>query len=442
MRTTLIAALALLSTGHAARVYYVNQPELLAGQINAVKPDGTAHTTMWTSPEVSDLRGVAVDAPNARLFFAHARQDAATLALSEVSLRMLPTGGGAPSVVTSFPDGTFISDVEWEPASNWVYVAVTSALQLRRVRPDGSQIETVLTHSAAGQGPYFFCLDPVAQNAYWAIVTNTNQTNTAYSRGSIATGVVDAAWSLVTPTRTRDIAIDPTVPGGRLYWCDRQNGTVYSRDVAGGTVQSVLPFRTLNAPHGLALDLEAGRAYVADTGKRGGGTEASAHRVVRFKMDGSGGLEFLSPVSTVAEPFDVTIDTTTTSYADWRTRFFASTALNANPADDPDGDGSTNAAEYAFFTNPERSDAPHGILQATATGLQYAKHLVSDATIRVEVTTDLADWHWNGDAPGAVWTIEQSTAARDADSQWVNVVPAPALAGAPKLFFRLRATLP
>lgn len=436
-----ILALALLAaSSQAARVYYVNQPELQAGQINAVKPDGTAHTTLWQSPQVTDLRGIAVDPAGARIFFAHAAQNATTLALSEVAVRSLPMAGGTASVVTSFPDGTFVSDVEWEPASNWIYVAETSSLQLRRARPDGSFIETILTHTAAGQGPYFFTVDAASGMAYWAVTTNPGDTNTAYSRGSIVSGVVDSTWSLVTPSRTRDIAIDPTVPGSRIYWCDRQNGAIYARAVAGGAVQTIIT--GLNAPHGLALDIAAGRAYVADTGKRGSGSQPSAHRAVRFKMDGSGGLEFLSPASTVAEPFDIAIDPTTASFSDWKTRFFSSTALNAGPADDPDGDGATNAAEYAFFTNPEHRDAPVGIITATATGIRYARHNTSDAAVRVEVSTDLTTWHWNNDTPGAVWTIEQSTTPRDADSQWVDVSAAPSLNGAQTVFFRLRATLP
>ncbi len=434
-------ALALLATStHAARVYYVNQPENQAGQIVAVNPDGTNSTPLWTAAQVTDLRGIAVDSANARLFFAHTAQNPTTLARTEVSIRSLPTAGGAPAVVTTFPDATFISDVEWEPASDWIYVAVTSSLQLRRVRPDASAIETVLTHTAAGQGPYFFTVDAGSGMAYWAVTTVPNETNTAYSRGSVATGIVDAGWSLVTPSRTRDIAIDPTVPGGRVYWCDRQGGAIYARAVEGGAVQTVIS--GLNAPHGLALDIGAGRAYVADTGKRGSGSQPSAHRAMRFKMDGSGGLEFLSPVSTVAEPFDIAVDPTTTSFADWKRRFFSSTAPGIGPGDDPDGDGATNAAEYAFFTNPERRDAPLGILSAVGAGIRFARHHTSDAAVRVEVSTDLATWHWNDETPGAVWTVEQATSSRDADSQWVDATAAPSLAGAPQLYFRLRATLP
>ena len=57
MRAILAAALLSTST-QAARVYYVNQPELQAAQIVAVNPDGTNSTTLWASPQVTDLRGL------------------------------------------------------------------------------------------------------------------------------------------------------------------------------------------------------------------------------------------------------------------------------------------------------------------------------------------------------------------------------------------------
>lgn len=442
LKKRVVAALLLFSFSpvEAARVYYVNQPENGLGRINAVKPDGTGHSTIYTTPVITDLRGIAVDPVGSRLFFAHANSDPTTLARTQVSIRMLPAAGGAPVVLSTFPDGTFIADVEWDELNSQVYFAQTGNQQLRRMKADGSDLTTVLTTSGAGQGPYFFGLDLVANYAYWGIGTESNQTNTAFSRGSLLTGLVDPAFTLVTPSRTRDIAVDTSIPGGMLYWCDRQNGAVYSRAVDGGPRFTA---RTgLNAPHGLVLDVEAGKGYVADTGKRGNGLQPSAHRVVRFNLDGTGGLEFLSPADISAEPWDVTIDLTTVNYADWKTRFFSSTALLANPVDDPDGDGRPNFAEYAFFTHPEKPDASRQVTKVEGRKFQYARRRNSDVPVRVEVSTDLQTWHWNGDNPGAVWTTEVSVANRDADSEWVTVEPASGLVGEAKVFFRLHAQQP
>lgn len=425
--------------GSAAEIYYVNQPELMAGQINVMKPDGTGLANVWTASQVTDLRGIAVDGASSTLFFHHANQHATTLATTEVSLRKMATSGGVQTVIAAIADNTFAGDVEFDPIEGWVYSAVTGALELRRCRADGSLPGVVLTHTAAGQGPYFFSVDAVNQFAYWGIGTVPNQTNTAFARGSLA-GVVDATFSLITPSRTRDIEIDATVAGGRLYWCDRQNGAVYSRAVAGGTVTTVAS--GMNAPHGLALDIEAGKGYVADTGKRGSGTQPSRRRVSRFNLDGSGVLEPLSPFDAVAEPWDVAIDKTTRNYADWKTRYFSTTSPLTLPADDADGDGATNAAEYAFFTHPGRANTTLPSMMVQDGGVRYLRRTTTDLDYRVEVSTDLVVWHWNGDTPGAVWTMDTATDMRDSDSQWKTVIPASALPGPPKLYYRLRATLP
>ncbi|MHA3770713.1 hypothetical protein ACXR0O_04145 [Verrucomicrobiota bacterium sgz303538] len=425
------------SSADASRVYYVNQPENGLGKINAVKPDGTGHTTIYTTPVVTDLRGIAVDPVGSRLFYAHADINTSTLARTQVSIRALPTTGGNPVVLSTLPDGTFVADVEWDELNGRIYFAQTGTQQLRRMKPDGSELATVLTTAGAGQGPYFFGLDLVGNFAYWGIGTESGDTNTPFSRGSLVTGIVDPNFTLVTPSRTRDIAIDNTVPGGKLFWCDRQNGAVYNRAVSGGPT---LASRTgLNAPHGLVLDVEAGKGYVADTGKRGNGSQPSSHRVVRFNLDGTGALEFLSPVDAVAEPWDLTIDLTTANYADWKTRFFSAIALATGPLDDPDSDGVPNFAEYAFFTHPERPDASRQAVKAGERTFQYARRRTTDIPVRVEVSTDLQTWHWNGDTAGAVWTTELSSTYRDADSEWVNVALAPALAGDAKVFFRLQA---
>lgn len=53
---------------------------------------------------------------------------------------------------------------------------------------------------------------------------------------------------------------------------------------------------------------------------------------VRSKIDGTGGLEPLSPVSTVAEPFGIAADTRTTSFIDWKRRFPSNSAPSAECA--------------------------------------------------------------------------------------------------------------
>jgi hypothetical protein len=438
-----------VATAEAAKVYYVNQPENGLGQINVVSPDGTNHTTVYTTSVITDLRGIAADTAAQKLYFVYANYTATSTTTgnrTQCSLQSIPMAGGALTQILSFPDNSFLADVEWDPVGSWIYYAMTGNYTLHKVQPNGSSNQLVLTHIPAGattafQGPYFFGLDLPDQRVYYGMLTDSGQTGTAYSRATLA-GTIDSTFSITTNTRTRDIAIDSAA--GRAYWCDRQDGNVYTRLISGGANAPVRLYRTFNAPHGLALDVEAGKGYLADTGKRGSASEASSHRVARFNLDGSGAVELLSPVSTVAEPWDLALDMTSTSYADWKTRFFASNALFTGINEDADGDGIINGAEYVFFTRPDKADGKSPAFQPLAQGIRFARRNTSDVLTRIEVSTDLISWNYNGDGSGQQWTTESGTTTRDEDSVWVNVSKgnAPALNAATRLYFRLRAITP
>jgi hypothetical protein len=431
------------AVAQGAKVYYVNQPEGVpgtgqAGVIVAVNPDGTGLATHYTAAGPTDLRGIAVDPENNRLFFAYCEL-AGGVNPVQVSLRTLPLvipGGGAmPVTILTLPDGTpgsamnAVADVEYDRTWQQVYFSQPAMKLLRRCDPAGGNLTNVLTHPGAGVGPrdlgpYFFGLDLVNRAAYWAVVTTSGDTNTAYSKGSLA-GVVDAAFSLTTPSRTRDIVADPAAPDGlRLYWNDRQNGAVYSRLAGGGAVLTVAS--GLNAPHGLVIDPLARKGYVSDTGKRGSGSQASSHRVVRISLDGLSPLEYLSPVDLVAEPWDVALDLTSSSYADWRRRFFAQGAAGTGINDDPDGDGLINLGEYAFFCSPIHADAWKAgqVFDVQPGRIRMARHRRMDVDVRAEVSTNLTDWHWNGDATGVTYLNFSAPESRDEDSEWITVTSA------------------
>ena len=101
---------------------------------------------------------------------------------------------------------------------------------------------------------------------------------------------------------------------------------------------------------------------------------------------------------------------------------------------------SARAAQRFEVDRPFRTGAE--LVPTAVTVRDRNGRLVTDLVYRVEVSQDLQTWHWNGDIPGAVWTIESGTEPRDVDSQWVTVVPAAALANEANLYFRLRADLP
>jgi hypothetical protein len=223
------------------------------------------------------------------------------------------------------------------------------------------------------------------------------------------------------------------------YWCDRQTGTIFRRALAGSANETVIS--GLNAPHGIALDLEAGKIYWADTGGRGSPSSGlSARRVARCNLDGSE-FENLSTPTAVSEPWDLALDIASATYADWRTRFFSVTTPAAGPLDDADNDGAANLLEYALVSHPRRAGSLPRI-EAEGAAMRYSRRESSNLSYRVQVSTDLAHWHFNGDDTSLVWTVENAVTPLGPEVVSVLVAPGPALAAASAVFYRVQVTAP
>lgn len=434
-------------------MYFINQPEGGAGVVGMVNPDGTGETELYTTASVTDLRGIAVDPRGGRLFFAYCDLSGGVNPVN-VSLRTMPLAspGAAPATILSLPDGTAgsaanpVADVEYDWTRHEVYFSQPGLKLLRRCDPAGGALTNVLTHPGTGTaprdlGPYFFGLDLQNRDAYWAVITTSGDTSTPYTKGSLA-GVVDTAFSLTTPSRSRDIAVDPAATGGsRLYWNDRQNGATYTRAAAGGAISVVAS--GMNAPHGLVIDPLAKKGYVSDTGKRGSGTQFSARKVIRISLDGTSAPEELTVSTGLQEPWDVAIDLTSSSYAEWTRRFFSKTATTTAMTDDPDGDGLNNLGEYAFHCSPIHADAwrMNQVMEITPAGqLRVAMLRQTDMTLRVEASADGNVWHWNGDGSGLTWLSFTAPEMRDEDTDWIGVSPTAQAPG--RLLVRLRVIRP
>jgi hypothetical protein len=193
----------------------------------------------------------------------------------------------------------------------------------------------------------------------------------------------------------------------------------------------------MNAPHGVAIDVPARKIYWADTGQRGSGpTGTSARRVARCNFDGTE-YENLSGTNGLNEPWDLTLDLSCPTYADWRSRFFSVGSALRNPSDDADEDSSENLCEYAFDSSP-RNGASIGGPIPVGNGIRYPRRRVSPLTYRVEVSTDLVTWSYNGDGSGQTWTVETDVVPIDAEMDLVEIEPGATLAGASKIFYRIR----
>lgn len=422
--------LCLLPELKAARVYFTDQPAGAAGRVMAVRPDGTAQQTLVTvSNNTPDLRGVAFHRASGRVFF-------------------LDNGGGK-KIYSALPDGSdlqevlplstsFHTDLEIDEPSGKLYWADNGLGQIRRANLDGSDVETAVTVGiGVDTAPYFFCIDRPTGYFYWG-VTSAGSGPSSFRRASFTNGVVDPNFVITTSTRTRDIGIDWRT--GVAYWCDRQTGSIFKRTLSGGVNQTVIS--GMNAPHGMALDLEAEKVYWTDTGGRGSPPQGlSVRRIARCNFNGTE-FENLSTPAINSEPWDMTLDLTCTNYADFRSRFFSVSTPLAGAEEDFDGDGAPNLLEFALGTNPRKTNSVP-LIASRGTGLEFTRRLGTDLIYRVEVSTNLNFnfWHYNGDGSSQTWTTESSVAPIDADFERVFVAPGPALNRTSNAFFRVNVAV-
>ena len=431
--TPLIGALLSAVTAQSARIYFTDQPNGAAGSVVSVAPDGTGQQTVITLTAAANLRGIAHHRGLDRIYYL----DNGT---AKKIYSIQPNGSNALEAA-SISATLLNSDVEIDEGAGRLYwsestSATTGNGFIRRANLDGTAIEAAVTTApGVATAPYFFFLDPAGGHIYWG-VQSEGSTPSSFRRATFD-GTIDPDFSITSPTRTRDIAIDRATL--TAYWCDRQTGSIFRRGLTGTVNQTVIG--GMNAPHGIALDVEAEKVYWADTAGRGSGPfNTSARRVARCNFDGME-YENLSTPAFNSEAWDLALDTSSPTYADWRTRFFSVNTPNAGMNDDADGDGGSNLLEYALGTHP-RQTASVPVIFAVGTGMTYTRRIGANLSYRVEVSTNLITWNYNFDSSGLVWTIQTSVTPLRDELQTVTVARGPALAGASKAFFRVRVTAP
>lgn len=356
-------------------------------------------------------------------------------------IRSLFTNGSSLMDVAPIDPNFLGSDAEVDDTTNRILWAETNVFsdgpgRVRSANLDGTDVTTVFSAGSGSESPYFFWIDRPGGYIYWGVSeSNVSQNAPTTYRRSTFDGVTDPNFGIPTPTRSRDIAVDPAT--SIAYWGDRQAGSIFRQALSSATRETVIS--GMNAPHGLTIDAKARKVYWADTGKRGSGGGASSRRVARCNFDGTE-LDILTETDGTNEPWDLTLDLSCPTYADWRARFFSVGTPLREPMEDADEDGLENLLEYAFDSHPRDGIAMAGP-KPVSNGISYPRRRVSPLTYRVEVSTDFATWRYNGDSSGEIWTSEGSVTPVDAEMDLVVVEPAVALVGAKQIFYRVRVAV-
>jgi hypothetical protein len=196
-----------------------------------------------------------------------------------------------------------------------------------------------------------------------------------------------------------------------LYWVNRNAGRIMRCKLSDLPVNAATSplvqtlYSNLDTPHGMTLDVAAGKVYWVDTGTNGFLNTVGDRAVSRGDMDGSGPHEVL--VNLNSDPWDIEIDPRCASYAEWTARFFARNPGAVAAADsDADNDGTLNAMEFALGLHPLRADLS-GLpvaLQISVSGetypaLRFTRRVgAAGLSVLPQHSTDLESW-WDETSP-------------------------------------------
>lgn len=359
MKRTLAFLTAAAASAHAGGIFWTNRG---ASLVERALYDGTGRTTVLASAG-TNVRGIWLDLPSNRIWYCDNGGD--------VIYRMNMDGTSRVPVI-SLTGGAFPADIELNLATGLLYYCDQQNAHIRRTNLDGTG-GTVLISNSTSQ-PYYLDLDLTNNKIYWGDFDGVSaNTGNVFRMNLDGTGIETVVTGNL---ETRAVCVDPA--GGMLYWVNRNAGRVMRCRIsdlpvsATDTTKVQTLYSNLDTPHGMVLDVPAGKVYWVDTATNGTPGTLGDRAVSRGDMDGSGPHEVL--VDLGSEPWDVDVDPRVASYAQWTARFFVKNpGAIATPDADPDADGILNVLECALGLHPGRPDVNGlpAVVTHTESGASY-----------------------------------------------------------------------
>ncbi len=334
----------------------------------------------------TDPRGVAVDAASDRVYFTD-RMSGGSFGV----LQSVPLAGGVAQAHVSGLNRPADLRLDW--AGRTLYWCEENGGLIRKgALPEGLGVLVPQAVFSGLSSPYFLDFDATRQKLYWG-----TSGNSLFS-GPLGGGIPDNAL-YTTGQNMRGVCVDAAA--GVIYWVERDGPRAIRRQpLSGGAIQDV--YTGLDTPHGLVLDLSARKIYWVDTGTQNA-SGFNARGVSRGEMAGlgAGAAEVVVAGTSANQPWDIDLDYRVATYQEWVSRYFryddplTRTAKTA----DPDGDGQSNFAEYAFGTPPLLgAGTPAMLIWSTALGelkpgIRFAlRKTAVDLRYMAEVSLDGLQW--------------------------------------------------
>jgi hypothetical protein len=329
------------SPARAGGIFWTNRG---AGLLERSGYDGSTRTTIRSNAG-TNLRGLWLDLPNNRIYYCDNGAD-----------NIHRVGFDNTGFTTLFPTGpsSFPADIEIDPVAGHIYYCDQQKRHIRRTDLTGNNAAILVTDTT--YWPYYLDLDFVNRKIYWGDFEGSPTTT-----GNVFRMNFDGSGRETVVTgnqQTRAVCVDTA--GGRLYWVNRNASHIMRCRLSDLPVSATdatkvqTLYTNLDTPHGMVLDIPAGKLYWVDTGTNGKPGSAGPRAISRGDMDGSGPHEIL--VNLNNEPWDIDVDPRCATYAEWVARYFVrNPGAIAGPAADPDSDGILNVMECALGSHPLRT---------------------------------------------------------------------------------------
>mmetsp|Transcript_1155 Transcript_1155/g.2854 ORF Transcript_1155/g.2854 Transcript_1155/m.2854 type:complete len:978 (+) Transcript_1155:55-2988(+) len=230
-----------------------------------------------------------------------------------------------------------------DPVTGFWYWAEAGARKIRRANANFSTIEDVVVKDSDEEAPFDISLDTIDRKVYWTSNRSSvrrasmddgtgeeilvNQTAgslaldaeagklyfTCRTDGTIwRTNLNGTSPELVVNATGIEIwALALDLAKGKMYWADASIGQVLRANLNGSDPEAVhVSWANLTA-YGLAVDTENEQIYITDNDVVDL-NEGGVGRILRANLDGSNSTVLVSS-QTLAEPFDIALDATTSS---------------------------------------------------------------------------------------------------------------------------------
>ena len=188
----------------------------------------------------ANLRGIAHDVPNGRVYFNDNGSDRIySMKVDGSDLKPIVSVRGFPA------------DLDYDAKGKKLYWCNQQESRIRRCNTDGSKVETVVET----RQPYYLEVDEANGVLYWG----TFYKGGAIYRRKLAGGKTDTLIAAPAAGIIQIRAVKVDAKKNQIYWVDReahkiQRGTISNGKIDLGTIEDL--YTGLDTPHGMVLDLE------------------------------------------------------------------------------------------------------------------------------------------------------------------------------------------